>query len=104
MRFEFQAVNITQVEKVFGIQKVLGFGTDGIANHFLNIALPVIGESLYNIFNLSMVTGVLPDSWKIARVAPIFKVVNLMIDQVIGRFQCFLSCLGYLKNWFLTSL
>ena len=104
MRFEFQAVNITQVEKAFGkFKKSMGFGTDGIANHFLKIALPVISESLCSIFNLSIATGVFPDSWKIARVAPILKVVNLMFDQIIGRFQYYLSCRGYLKNWFLTS-
>ena len=74
LRFELQAVNIAQVEKVFGkLKKSLGFGTDGIANHFLKIALPVIGESLCNIFNHSIATAVFPDSWKIARVAPIFK-------------------------------
>ena len=74
LRFEFQTVNIAQVEKVFGkFKNSLGFGTDGIANHFLKIALPVIVESLCNIFNLSIATGVLPDCWKIARVAPIFK-------------------------------
>ena len=62
------------MEKVFGkFKKSLGFGTDGIANHFLKIALPVIGESLCNIFNLSIATGVFPDCWKIARVAPISK-------------------------------
>ena len=91
LRFEFQTINIAQVEKVFGkFKKSLGFGTDGIANHFLKIALPVIGESLCNIFHLSIATGVFPDCCKIARVA---KVVSLMIDQIIGRFQCFLSCL-----------
>ena len=73
LRFEFQTLNIAQVE-VFGkFKSFLGFGTDGIANHFLKIALPVIGESLCNIFNLSIATGVFPDCWKIARVAPIFK-------------------------------
>ena len=47
--------------------------TDGIASYFLKIALPVISESLCDIFNLSIATGCFPDSWKIARVAPIFK-------------------------------
>ena len=62
------------MEKVFGkCKKSLGFCTDGIANHFLKIALPVIGESLCNIYNLSIASGVFPDCWKIARVAPIFK-------------------------------
>ena len=44
-----------------------------IASCFLKIALPVISESLCDIFNLSIATGCFPDSWKIARVAPIFK-------------------------------
>ena len=45
MRFEVQAVNIAQVEKVFGkFKNSLGFGTDGIASHFLKIAIPVIGK------------------------------------------------------------
>ena len=51
----------------------MGFGTDCIANHFLKIGLPVISASLCDIFNLSIATGVFPDSCKIARVAPIFK-------------------------------
>ena len=102
--FEFQAVNSAQVAKVFGkFKKSLGVGTDGIANHFLKIAFPVIGESLCNIFNLSLATGVFPNCWKIALVPPFLKVVNLMIDQIIDRFQCSPSCPGYLKNWFLTS-
>ena len=50
-----------------------GFGSDGIASHFLKIAFPVISSSLCRIYNLSMETGVFPDSWKEACVAPIFK-------------------------------
>ena len=50
-----------------------GSGADGIANYFLKIGLSVIAESLCDTFNLSIATGVFPDSWKIARVAPIFK-------------------------------
>ena len=51
----------------------MGFGTDCIANHFLAIGLPIISDSLCDIFNLSIVIGVFPDSWKIARVTPIVK-------------------------------
>ena len=75
MRFEFQA--IAQVERVFGnFKNSLGFRTDGIANHFLKIALPVIVESLCNIFNRSIATGVFPNCWKIARVAQIFRSIQ----------------------------
>ena len=60
--------------KVFGKLKTSkGCGNYGIASCFLKIALPVISESLCEIFNLSIATGCFPDSWKIARVAPIFK-------------------------------
>ena len=39
----------------------------------MKIGLPVISDSLCDIFNLSIAAGVFPDSWKVARVAPIFK-------------------------------
>ena len=37
------------------------------------LSAALISESLCDIFNLSIATGCFPDSWKIARVAPIFK-------------------------------
>ena len=43
------------------------------ANYFLKIGLPAVIESLCDIYNLSIAIGIFPDSWKIARVAPIFK-------------------------------
>ena len=49
------------------------FGSDGIASHFIKIAFPIISHSLCRIYNLSIESGIFPDSWKIARVAPIFK-------------------------------
>ena len=39
----------------------------------MKIGLPVISDSLCDISNLSIATGAFPDSWKIARVPPIFK-------------------------------
>ena len=73
-KFQFHVINTLQLEKNFSKSKTSkGCGTDGIASCFLKIALPVISESLCDIFNLSLATGCFPDSWKIARVAPIFK-------------------------------
>ena len=72
--FNFHDIDTSQVRKVFGKLKTSkGCGNDGIASCVLKIALPVISESLCEIFNLSIATGCFPDSWKIARVAPIFK-------------------------------
>ena len=43
MRFDFKAFNMCQLEKNFGTcKKSKGSGTDGIANYFLKIGLPVI--------------------------------------------------------------
>ena len=72
--FHFQPVNSNQVASVLGKFKTsMGFGTDCIANHFLMIGLPVISDSLCDLFNLSLATGVFSDSWKIDRVVPVFK-------------------------------
>ena len=49
------------------------FGSDGIVSHFIKIAFPIISQSLCSIFNSSITTGKFPDSWKTARVVPIFK-------------------------------
>ena len=69
-----------------------GSGADGIANYFLKIGLSVIAESLCDIFNLSIATGVFPDSWKIA------KVVNQMIVLITDRSQCCRFCPGFWKS------
>ena len=64
-RFQFHAIDTLQLDKVFSKFKTSkGCGTDGIASCFLKIALPVISESLCDIFSLSIATGCFPDSWK----------------------------------------
>ena len=49
------------------------FGLDGISSYMLKIAGSLVSKGLANIFNISISTGTFPDSWKIAKVAPIFK-------------------------------
>ena len=74
LRFKFNAINRSQLKRVLGnfeTSKVSGPG--GIANYFLKIGLPVIAVSLCDIFNLLIATGVFPNSWKIAKMSPIFK-------------------------------
>ena len=72
--FQFKTIYSVSVEKVLKKMKTsFGFGSDGIASHFIKIAFPIISHSLYRIYNLPIESGIFPDSWKIARVAPIFK-------------------------------
>ena len=35
--------------------------------------MPILASSLIQLFNLSISIGQFPDSWKVARVAPIYK-------------------------------
>ena len=48
-------------------------GFDGIACCFIKAALPVVAESLCDIFNISLSTGTFPVDWKVARITPIYK-------------------------------
>ena len=50
-----------------------GFGVDNISSFFLKKGMPILASSLSQLFNLSISIGQFPDSWKVARVAPIHK-------------------------------
>ena len=52
-----------QLEKIFDtFKKSIRSGAEGIDNYFSNIGLPVVVESLCDIFNLSIATGIFLDS------------------------------------------
>ena len=51
------------------------------------------------IFNCSVLSGALPDSWKVARMAPIFKEGSLMNNPVIGLYQYCKSFNVFSGNW-----
>ena len=55
-----------------GIKTSNGSGVDCISSFFLKIGISVLAPSLVQLFNLSLSLGRFPDSWKMARVAPIF--------------------------------
>ena len=65
-----------QVETAFGkFKSSMGSGPDGSANYFVKVGLGlrILAESLCDMFNLCLATGVFPDCWQVARLAPIFK-------------------------------
>ena len=52
-----------EIEKALKKMKTsFGFGSDGIASHFIKIAFLVISHSLCRIYNLSIESGIFPDS------------------------------------------
>ena len=48
-------------------------GLDGISPQFLRDAAPIVCAPLADIFNNSILKGKIPQSWKNAKVTPIFK-------------------------------
>ena len=51
-------------------------GPDGLSAVFLKGCASSLSESLTYLFNLSMRTGKIPSSWKLANVVPVFKKGN----------------------------
>ena len=75
-----------------------GSAVDNIASYFLKVAFPAISDSLCDIFNLSLSSGVFSDSWKVVIVAPIFK-EGLSDDRSNYRpISVLPAASGYLKN------
>jgi hypothetical protein len=70
-------LNLTTPSAVFKLLSSLqvgkAMGLDEILAKLLKCAASVISDSLCNLFNCSIATGVLPDDWKIAKVKPLHK-------------------------------
>ena len=72
--FRFKAIKVKDIRvAVAKIKNSKGSGVDDISSYFLKLALPLIENSLGLMFNKSVETSQFPDSWKVARVTPIFK-------------------------------
>ena len=72
--FHFKSISVQHIwEARAKVKTTKGFGIDNISSYFLKIALPFIENSLAFLFNTSIETSLFPDSWKVARVTPIYK-------------------------------
>ena len=73
-RFQCRAITPSDLMKAIQKLKVSrNFGIDGISSHFLKIGMLAFAPVLSNIFDTSISEGLLPNNWKVARVAPIYK-------------------------------
>ena len=72
--FRFGVISEQNIGDAIGkINTANSFGHDNISSYFLKLALPFTSGSLEHLFNIAIETSTFPDSWKIARVTPIFK-------------------------------
>ena len=68
--FSFQRINAQKVIKLLkAIDVSKATGLDKIPIRFLKIATEVVAPSLTGIFNQSLVTGIFPSDWKMAKVS-----------------------------------
>ena len=73
-KFNFRPINVQDIRDGLAKAKISkSFGHDNISYFFLKLALPYIENSLAILFNTSIETSIFRDSWKLARVTPIFK-------------------------------
>ena len=73
-KFHFRTIEVQKIRDAFAkVKTAKSFGIDNISSYFLKLALPFIENSLAFMFNTSIETSRFPDSWKIARVTPIYK-------------------------------
>ena len=72
--FSFERINVQEVVNlVKGIDGGKATGLDNIPCKLLKRAADVVAPSLTCIFNQSLLTGIYPSDWKLAKVTPIFK-------------------------------
>ena len=72
--FKFQEVDTdTILEIVQNLKNKSSTGTDGISNVLLKVIAPYIIKPLYKMFNRSLRKGTVPNSFKTAKIIPLYK-------------------------------
>ena len=72
--FRFKAIELKDIRDAFAkVKTTKSFGVDNISSYFLMLALPYIVNSLTFLFATSFEISQFQDSWKVARITPIFK-------------------------------
>ena len=102
--FRFRTIEVQEIRDALAKAKTSkSFGNDNISCYFLKLALPFIENSLAFLFNTSLVTSQFPDTWKLARVTPIFKEGDKLKSRIIGLFRFYQSFQGSLKDLWPTN-
>ena len=73
-KFQFKAIQVQEFRDALAkVKTTKGFGVANISSFFFKLALPFVENSLTILFNTLIKTSIFPESWKLARVTPIFK-------------------------------
>ena len=100
----FKRINVQEVVNlVKGIDGWKATGLDNIPCKLLKIAADVVTPSLTCIFNQSLLTGIYPSDWKLAKVTPIFKAGSKTDLTTIGLYPLYLLWPKSLKKLSMTN-
>ena len=69
-------------------------GFDGVTNEYIKYSFERIGDTLTNIFNLTLSTGNFPEIWLLGIIKPIYKKKGLQSDPNNYRGITLVSCLS----------
>ena len=75
-------------------------GPDKIRVRLLKENANLLSEPLYYIFNLSLISGVVPEKFKLAEVVPIYKKVKPLKLKIIGLSLYLIYSIKFLKKLF----
>ena len=67
------------------------YGFDELSTTLVKKVIPLISDTLSEIINLSLSTGIVPENMKIAKVIPLFKSqVTIPFAKITGQYQFYL--------------
>ena len=73
-KFHFKTIELKDIRDAFAkVEITKSFGIDNISSYFMKLAFPSIENSLAFLFTTFIETSQFQDSWKVARITPIFK-------------------------------
>ena len=74
LNFCFRPVNVGYIlNLISNLKPSVSCGLDNISSRLLKLCSPYISDSICDIINHVLETGIFPDDWKQAKVHPIFK-------------------------------
>ena len=72
--FYFRPVSEGYIHNLIAkLKPLVSYGLDNISSRLLKLCSPYISNSICDIINQVLETGIFPDDWKKAKVHPIFK-------------------------------
>lgn len=75
-KFYFRHIIPSEVNNAIKNIKTRAVGNDNISIYLINLILPFILDTITNIFNYSLQTGIFPTAWKSAIIRPLSKISN----------------------------